>query len=137
MNNRRQGDIDLLPAIRRGRIETLNIYDVSEAELQALERGSSESLFLNFAIFLLSSAISLLVALLTTNIESNRTFIVFVVCTVIAFTGGSFLLALWGWHRRSRSQLFEQIRRRIPPEGIRSETALTIDQDPSTPEPSS
>ena len=65
---------DLLPAIRRARIDRLNIYEISETELQMLERGSPESLFLNFAIFLLSSASSLLVALLTTKIVAVHGF---------------------------------------------------------------
>src|SRR5712691_10613696 len=104
------------PAIRRARIDRLNIYEVTDSELQLIERGSPESLFLNFAIFLLSSAVSLLVALLTTKIEETRVFIIFVAVTIIGFVGGALLLALWGWHRRSRSTIFDQIRRRMPPE---------------------
>lgn len=127
MNNRTTPGSEFLPAIRRARIDRLNIYEVSDSELQLLERGSPESLFLNFAIFLLSSAVSLLVALLTTTIESNRVFTVFVVCTAIGFIGGLLLLALWGWHRRSRSTIFEQIRQRMPPEGVPPDTSTIVD----------
>ncbi|WP_162826807.1 hypothetical protein [Pseudolabrys taiwanensis] len=113
-----QDQSGFLPAVRRGRIERLDIYEISETELQILERGSPESLFLNFAIFLLSIAISFLVTLLTTEIQSSRTFIVFVVVAVLGFIIGLVLLALWAWHRHSTALIFEQIRRRMPPEGV-------------------
>jgi hypothetical protein len=112
----------------------LNIYEVSDSELQLLERGSPESLFLNFAIFLLSSATSLLAALFTTNIESTRVFNVFVIVTVVGFIVGMFLLALWRWYRRSRSTIFEQIRQRMPPEGVPPDAGEVIDVRPSGPE---
>ncbi len=63
---------EFLPAVRRARIGRLNIYEVSDSELQLLERGSPESLYLNFAIFLLSAALSFLTALFTTEIPSAR-----------------------------------------------------------------
>jgi hypothetical protein len=107
-----------LPAVRRAPIERLDIYEISETELQILERGSPESIFLNFAIFLMSVTISFLIALLTTEIQSSRTFAVFVVVTVVGFVSGAVLLALWLWHRRSTATIFEQIRRRMPPEGV-------------------
>ena len=104
---------DILPAIRRARIDRLNIYEISEAELRVLEHGSPESLYLNFAIFLLSSAVTLLVALLTTNIQSERLFIVFVVFTTLGFIAGLLLMLLWRRCRRSTSLVFAEIRRRI------------------------
>jgi len=107
-----------MPAIRRGRIQQLDIYEISETELQMLERGSPESILLNFAIFLGSVAVSFLIALLTTEIQSSRTFSVFVIITAIAFVVGAVLLALWIWYRRSTTTIFEQIRRRMPPEGV-------------------
>jgi hypothetical protein len=109
---------EFLPAVRRARIERLNIYEVSEEELELLERGSPESLFLNFALILLSTAISLLITLLTADISSDRVFYVFVIFTVIGFIGGAVLLVLWLWYRQSTTNVFEQIRRRMPPEGI-------------------
>jgi hypothetical protein len=122
---------EFLPAIRRARIDRLNIYELSESELNILERGSPESLFMNFAIFLLSCAVSLLIALLTTNIESERVFDVFVIGTVVGFALGLLLLAFWGWYRRSRSTIFEQIRRRMPPEGVPLDSSLVINVPPS------
>ncbi len=124
---------EFLPAIRRARIDSLNIYEISESELQLLERGSPDSLFLNFAIFLLSSAVSLLVALLTATIESNRTFAVFVIFTVIGFIAGLFLLLLWMRNRQATAMVFTQIRQRMPPVGVPQEVHQVIDLPPSNP----
>ncbi len=109
---------EFLPAVRRARIERLDIYEISETELQILERGSPESVLLNFAIFLISIAGSFLVALLTTEIRSARIFAVFVIVTTIGLIIGAVLLALWAWYRRSTTTMFDQIRRRMPPEGV-------------------
>lgn len=106
------------PAIRRGRIEQLTIYEISEAELEKLEEGSPASLFLNFAIALLSMAVSMLVALFTTKIESLHVFVIFVVVTVVGLVVGLVLLALWHRQHVSQTKLAELIRRRAPPEGI-------------------
>ena|ERR1700722_1682740 len=134
MTNQGTSGSDFLPAIRRARIDRLNIYELSESELNILERGSPESLFMNFAIFLLSSAVSLLISLLTTKIESNRTFNVFVIGTILGFIRGFLLLALWGWYRRSRLTIFEQIRRRMPPEGVPSDASVLIDMTQGGPD---
>jgi len=55
---------------------------------------------------------------LTTEIKSSRIFAVFVIVAAIGFVVGAVLLALWAWYRRSTATIFDQIRRRMPPEGI-------------------
>ena len=124
----------LLPAIRRARIDRLDIYEISEAELRVLEHGSPESLFLNLGIFLLSSASSLLIALLTTKIESERLFNVFVIVTVIGFIAGVVLMLLWRRNRRSTSLVFAEIRRRMPPTGDPVQVQGSILLPPSEPD---
>jgi hypothetical protein len=105
---------ELQPEVRRGRIDWLNIYEISEAELELLARGSADSLYLNFAIFLLSVSASFIVSLMTTTIESGRVFTVFVVLAVVGAVNGGVLLALWYMSYRSVSGLVETIKRRLP-----------------------
>lgn len=82
--------------IKRGRVDSLAIYEISDSELTTIERGSTNSIYLNFAIFLLSIAFSFFISLLTTNFENKQVvMIVFIVLTVVGFIGGSFLLILW------------------------------------------
>ena len=85
---------EFLPAIRRARFDKLTIYEISDSELEILERGSPGSIYLNFTIFLLSSAISVTVTLLVTKIESDRTYMFFVVVTVVGYIIGVLLLSL-------------------------------------------
>ena len=121
---------EFLPAIWRGRIDQLKIYEISEAELDTLERGSPESLFLNLGIFFLSSAASFLIALLTTKIEPDRLFYAFVIVTMIGFVAGLVLMLLWKRDRRSNSLIFAEIRRRLPPEGAPVPVHEIIDVPP-------
>src|SRR4051812_34027248 len=89
------------PAIHRVRLDRLRIFEISEAELEALERGSPESIFLNLALAVLAVAISFSVSLTTTKIESNRNFTVFVVVTVVGYLAGITFGVLWLISRRS------------------------------------
>ena len=109
---------EFLPAVRRARFDQLTIYEISESELDTLEKGSPDSLFLNFAIFLLSTATSFTVALLTTQVTSQATFVVLVALTVVGYIGGVFLLLLWLRDRSPVSKCARAIRDRLPHEGI-------------------
>lgn len=112
---------DFLPEIRRGRLDQLTIYEVSESELKLLERGAPDSIYLNFSIFLLSAALAFTISLLTTEIESERVFTIFLVFTVIGYVIGTVLVALWYRNRASVSDCVQTIRDRLPPEGVRQD----------------
>lgn len=107
----------MLPEIRRARLGTLTIYEISESELEIIERGSPDSLFLTFSTFLLSAAISFSVTLATTTITSNRMFQVFVIITVIGYLAGFVSLGLWLRSRKSMKIITQAIRKRLLPEG--------------------
>ncbi len=106
------------PAIHRGRLDSLRIYEISEAELDALERGYPESLYLNFGLTVLTVAISFSIALATTKIDSDRTFTVFVVLIVIGYLAGVTFAMLWWISRRALQSVAAKIRARLPAEGI-------------------
>ncbi|MGI9104697.1 MAG: hypothetical protein ACR2G4_00450 [Pyrinomonadaceae bacterium] len=95
----------------------LTLYPVDESELELLAQGSPDSLYLNFAVFLLSVSVSFLTALLTA-VVSNKVFTVFVVITTLGFIVGLFLMILWFRKRRSVSEVVDKIKKRLPPEGI-------------------
>lgn len=104
--------------VRRGRVDSLTLYDVTDHELSLLEAGSPTSLLFNFSIFLLSTAISFLIALLATEIKSDRTFTVFTIIVVLGFTVGLVLLCLWLRFRQSTSSVIKRIKSRIPTDEI-------------------
>lgn len=108
---------ELPPAIRRARIQQLTIYEISEDELKTLEAGSPISLHLNFAVFLLSVAVSFAAALATTTFPSDRVFQTFVVVLGVSSVIGLFLLILWFKEHRAGSSIAMCIRNRLTPEG--------------------
>jgi hypothetical protein len=121
----KQTDYSSLPPvkIRRGSFGELTIHEVADYELESLAHGSPDSLFLNFAIFLLSMSVSFFVALLTAAL-SSRVFTVFVVLVTVGFLMGILLLIIWLKKRRSVSDLVEEIRSRLPAEGVQEVSVL-------------
>jgi hypothetical protein len=109
------------PAIHRVRLDKLTIFEITEAELEALERGSPESLYLNLAIGVISIAVSFSIALATTQIESLKTFCCFVIVTVIGYLAAITFGLLWWQSHRSLKSVAQEIRRRRAPEGIQED----------------
>jgi hypothetical protein len=111
----------LAPAIHRVPLDKLTIFEITESELEALERGSPESIYLNLGVGVISIAVSFSIALATTNIESVKTFCFFVIVTVIGYLAGLTFGLLWWQSRRSLKTVAQEIRRRGTPEGIQQE----------------
>ncbi len=103
--------------VRRGRVESVDLYEIKDNELDLLEKGSPAGLYLNFAIFLFSIAFSSLAALCTTTtFKYSLAETAFVVVAVVGFLGGAFLLILWNRERQDRTAVIDKIRNRIPPD---------------------
>lgn len=109
-----------LPEIQRARFERLTIFKVADSELIVLEKGSPDSISLDFAIFLLSVGTTLLVALVTTTIQSDRVLITSIAGTLVGNVFGLLLLISWYRNWSSVSECIEKIRRRLAPEGTAS-----------------
>ncbi len=110
---------EYVPRIVRGRVDSFALYEITDDELRILEEGSPSSLHLNFSIFCNTLAISFLIALLTSTVDT-KTFTVFVVLTVVGFLVGGFLFILWFRARKSVAGVVRKIRARIP--GLTSTT---------------
>ena len=98
----------------RGRVDSLSLYEVTDSELRTLERGSPNSIYLNFAVFLLSTGASFLISILTATIEPIELYVAFLVVTCVSFVVGLVLLALWWRNRGSVQETIQDIKRRIP-----------------------
>ena len=126
MNRRSKEHLD--PAIERVRLGKLTIFEITEAELDDLERGSPESLFLNLCVAAVSIASSFLIALLTTTVDDIKTYCVLVIIVAIGFVASATFGLLWWRLRRSLKKVAREIRGRRPPEGLQeSGTAETPD----------
>ena len=107
-----------LPEIRRARFQQLTIYEVEESELVLLERGTPDSVMLNVAVALLAAAVSLTGTLLTAEFNSDRTWTIFVVATVVGYVVGLTMLALWRTRRTSVAACAKNIRERLSTEWL-------------------
>jgi hypothetical protein len=107
------------PFVRRGRVDSVNLYEVKENELDILEKGSPTSIYLNFAIFLLSIAFSSIAALCTTTTFKYAIVqTIFVVVAVVGILIGVLLILLWNRGRKNISDVIKTIRDRIPSEPL-------------------
>lgn len=102
--------------VRRGRVESVDLYEIKDTELELFERGSPADLQLNFAIFLLSVALSTGIALATTTFPNPKIENAFVVVTVCGFLIGAYLIIAWLRNRTSLKETCRRIRQRIPPD---------------------
>ena len=101
------------PLIRRGRVDIVDLYEVQEAELQILEKGSSATLLFNIAIFLLSSAFTCVAALVTSDFKWQIAETIFIFFSVLGFMLGTCLMIIWWRNRTSVAKVVSTIRNRI------------------------
>ncbi|MDD2199668.1 MAG: hypothetical protein PHE08_08090 [Bacteroidales bacterium] len=100
--------------VRRGRFDSLCIYDITEGELDTIEKGSPNSLYLNFSIFLISIAISFLISLMTNDYsEKQAAFTIFTVITVVGFILGILLLIMWFRTKNEFDETISKIKDRM------------------------
>ncbi len=116
--NNRQLDDGTSLRVRRGRVESVDLYEIKDTELDALEKGTPADLQLNFAIFLLSLAFSAVASLVTATFTNKSIETTFIIVSVVGVLLGAYLMVAW-WRARSEvKELCKRIRQRIPPEAL-------------------
>lgn len=105
------------PIIKKGKVDSLTIYEITDGELETIERGSPNSTFFNIGIALISVAISFLVTLVTVDLALRpRLFTVFVIVTVVGFIVGGVLMTLWVKAKNDVDEVLKKIRGRLKEE---------------------
>ncbi len=102
--------------VRRGRVDSVNLYEVKENELDILENGEPTGIYLNFSIFLLSLAFTGIVSLCSATFSNSTIKNIFLFVSIIGVLGGLFLLILWIRGRKSIKSIIKTIKDRIPQE---------------------
>lgn len=112
--------------IRRGRVESVDLYEIKDSELELFRKGSPADLQLNFAIFLLSLSFASIVALSTSTFPDKDIRTAFIVVVVVGILMGAYLLISWARNRTSLTSTCDRIRERIKdPDLIIRETTET------------
>lgn len=99
--------------IRRGIVESVDLYEIKDSELDALEKGTSAELQLNFSIFLFSVAFSAITALFTATFWNESVKTTFIVVSVVGILLGSYLMIAWWRAKGAVKTLCKTIRMRI------------------------
>ena len=111
--------------INRGKVDSLNLYEVKENELETLEQGVLANLQFGFAIFLFSVALTCIAALATSNFKWDIVKIIFICLSIIGIVLGVFFMWSWARTRKSVSKVVSTIRGRI--DSDRDESGETPD----------
>ena len=101
------------PRIRVGRVESVDLFEIKDSELELFEHGSPADLQLNFAIFLFSMAFTAFVALETATFTSNTVHTTFIIFTVVGLLFGLYLFLSWRKSHTSSKKVCGLIRERI------------------------
>ena len=120
--------------IRRGRVDSLNIYEVKEHELELLEKGQVGTLLLNLGIFLLSIAFTCIAALATADFRSPIAETVFIFIIVVGILGGLCLILIWWKTKQSIKEVVSIIRSRLNGEFPPVEIPESPETQPKKPE---
>jgi len=110
--------------VKRGRFDSLTIYDVTSQELKIIETGSTNSIYLNFAIFLLSVSASFFVSIFTVEWFPEETtqkqhlisFVVFLIIAVLTLLIGVICGFLWYRPYDSFKDTIKTIKQRLKEE---------------------
>ena len=120
--------------VRRGRVGSVNLYEVKEEELDLLEKGSPAPLQLNFAIFLFSIAFTCAIALATSTFKSKIVETIFIVVSVIGILQGALLIIIWWRTKTSIAKVVATIRSRINGNTIGTQMQDEPETQPKNPE---
>jgi len=124
--------------VKRGRFDSLTIYDVTAQELTIIENGSTNSLYLNFAIFLLSVSASFFASVFTVEwfpqgLEPHLvSFIVFLIIAVLTFLVGIVCGIVWWKTQDEFKANIKTIKNRLKVEKIENtddEDSIEIEVD--------
>lgn len=102
--------------VRRGRVDSVDLFEVKENELELLENGESTGLQLNFSIFLLSIAFTSIITLCTATFTQPILQTTFLLVSIIGLLLGLYLLLIWWKGRKSIKKVILTIKDRIKPD---------------------
>jgi len=105
------------PVLLIGRAGNFALHQVTDSELDSLERGSPVSIYLNALIACVTFGGSLAITLQTAAISSDRVFASLVAIIVVLVIASLVLFCLWWRERETIRDIVTDIRSRLPSHG--------------------
>lgn len=102
--------------VRKGLVDSVDLYEVKEHELEILANGESTGIYLNLSIFLFSISASAIISLATAEFKAYRTEMAFLFVAILGILVGLVLIILWWINRKSIATIIKRIKDRIPKE---------------------
>lgn len=103
--------------VRRGRVASVDLFEVKENELEILEKGSDGNLLLNFSIAFFSIACSALFTFFATSKFVKPIYeTLILIFIVVGLVAGIILFIFWRIGRKTVEEVIVTIKNRIPPE---------------------
>lgn len=99
--------------VRRGRVASVDLYEIKDSELDILEAGTPATLQLNFAIFLFSTAFTSIGALATASFVSETIKTIFLLVSIVGIMLGGYLFIAWVRGKKSVRIVIKNIRARM------------------------
>lgn len=104
--------------VKRGKVDSIKIYEVSESELITIEAGAPSSLYLNFTTFFGGVFVSFITVLLTVKFDLDIkkeliVFIVFLLCDIVTGFLTVIMVIIWMVKRKDLSNIIKRIKERI------------------------
>jgi hypothetical protein len=100
--------------IKKGKVDSMTIYEVKEGELDILEKGSANSIFLNMGIALSSFFVSFLIGLLTGDFSQKpKLEMGFLFTTISTGLIAAVLITLWLVKKNEFKETIKTIKDRI------------------------
>jgi hypothetical protein len=105
-----------LSTVRIAPLGELNVFEISETELERFESGPSGQVHLNFALALLPAALTVLITLQTVEIKYNRIYYGYWIAFWLLSIQGLISMVRWWTTYDSMKTLAQVIRSRMPEE---------------------
>ena len=121
------------PVVRYAPLDALNVYEISEGELEKLENGPPGQAHLSFALALLPAALTVFITLQTVEIRDNRTYLSYWIAFWLLGVQGLSSLIRWRTSAGSIRALAREIRSRMPERpGTAEQDAGPDEADPAS-----
>lgn len=126
--------------IRRGRVGSISLFEITDAELQTIEHGAPSSTLTNFGFFLGSAFLSFLSVLLSTPISSDRLFVVYVIIAICSGLISVCCFIVASKMKGGLKELIAKIKERVPSSEVEkvreTQDVLKVINDPDSQDPS-